>query len=112
MAIAAVSQDPRFKPVTPDEIDIIEIEVSVLSKPWKIDSIDEIKLGTHGVIISKGFKSGLFLPEVATDFGFTKEEFLSRLASEKAHLAPNAWRDPKTTLKIFTTTKFTEKDLK
>jgi len=112
MAIAAASKDHRFQPVREEELDEIEIEVSVLSKPWRIKSVDEIQLGVHGVIISKGFKSGIFLPEVATDWSFTKEEFLSRLSSEKAGLPADAWKDPKTKIEIFTTTKFTKEDLK
>jgi len=112
MAIAAASEDPRFNPVTPGELKELRIEVSVLSKPRPIKSIDEIKLGEHGVIISQGaFHSGLFLPEVATEWGFTKEEFLSRLASEKAGLPADAWKNPQTKLEIFTTTKFTREDL-
>ena len=111
MAIAAATKDPRFQPIKEDELDEIEIEVSVLSKPWRIKNADEIKLGVHGVIVSQGFRNGLFLPEVATDWGFTKDEFLSRLCSEKAGLPADCWKDPKTKIEIFKTTKFTKKDL-
>jgi AmmeMemoRadiSam system protein B/AmmeMemoRadiSam system protein A len=112
MAVAAASRDPRFQPVKAEELDEIDIEVSVLSKPWQIKSVDEITLGEHGVIVSRGFRNGLFLPEVATDWGFTKEEFLSRLCSEKAGLPADCWKDPKTKIEIFKTTKFTKDDLK
>jgi len=112
MAIAAAVEDPRFNPVTTDELKDLDIEVSVLSLPWQIKDVSEIELGVHGVIVSQGlFHSGLFLPEVATETGWTKEEFLSQLCSQKAGLPADAWKDPKTKIEIFTTTKFTQEDV-
>jgi len=113
MAIAAASKDPRFPPVKKDELQSIEVEVSVLSKPQVVKSADEIELGKHGVIVSKGSSHyGLFLPQVADDTGWSKEEFLSKLCSQKAGLSPNAWKDPKTKLEVFTADVFSESELK
>lgn len=113
MAIAAATQDPRFKPVTVDELNKIDIEISVLSKPKRVKSLDEIKMGVHGVIVKGGmFNQGVFLPQVAIETGWSKEEFLSELCSQKAHLPKDAWKDPKTILEIFTAEVFSEKDVK
>jgi len=113
VAISAAVQDARFRPVTQKELKDIDIEVSVLSVPERIKDPTIIKPGVHGVIVSRGlFNRGVFLPEVATDQGWGREEFLSNLCSHKAGLSPNAWKDPKTKLEIFTTEKFSEKDLK
>ena len=102
MAIAAASQDHRFSPVTVGELDDIEIDISVLTVPRVVKSADEIILGKHGIIVSKGSSNqGVFLPQVATDTGWSKERFLSVLCSQKAHLPPDAWKDPETKLEIF-----------
>lgn len=110
MAVAAASEDPRFRPVTPDELKDIDIEISVLSVPRVIKSADEIVLGKHGVIVSRGFRNrGLFLPQVAVETGWSKEMFLSELCSQKAGLPPDAWKDPNTRLEIFSAEVFGEK---
>ncbi len=110
MAIAAATKDPRFPPVTVDELDIVDVEVSVLSKP-KRSSVDDIVLGKHGVIISKGNNRGVFLPQVADETGWTKQKFLSVLASQKAGLAPDAWQDPSVTIETFTAEVFDEQEV-
>ncbi|MDP8266170.1 MAG: AmmeMemoRadiSam system protein B [Candidatus Aceula meridiana] len=111
MAIASSTQDPRFSPVGTSELKDLEIEISVLSKPWKVNSADEIVIGTHGVIVSKGlFHKGLFLPQVGTEQGWTKEQFLSVLCTQKAGLPADAWKDPSVTLEVFTAQVFSEKD--
>ncbi|MBN1870476.1 MAG: AmmeMemoRadiSam system protein B [Candidatus Omnitrophica bacterium] len=113
MAVAAASQDPRFPPVQPDELKEIEIEISVLSKPRVIKDVSEIKLGTHGVIVSQGpWHQGVFLPQVATETKWSKEEFMSQLCSQKAHLPRDAWKDPKTKIEIFSADVFSEKDIR
>ncbi len=112
MAVASTSQDPRFSPVSPHELDHLEIEVSVLSKPWKIKDPKEIELGVHGVIVKKGlFHQGLFLPQVATEQGWNREQLLSYLCQHKAGLPADAWKDSSVTLEIFTAQVFSEKDL-
>ncbi|MCD4774128.1 MAG: AmmeMemoRadiSam system protein B [Bacteroidales bacterium] len=93
MAIEASVSDNRFPKVTTDEINELEIEISVLTPMKKIDSIDEIELGKHGIYIKKGFSSGTFLPQVATETGWTKEEFLGHCARDKARIGWNGWKD-------------------
>ncbi|MFH1046020.1 MAG: AmmeMemoRadiSam system protein B [Candidatus Omnitrophota bacterium] len=110
MAIQAAVNDPRFPALTGAELADIDIEISVLTPPKKVQSVDEIKMGVHGVIVEKGFASGVFLPQVATETGWTKEEFLANLCAHKAGLAPLAWQDKDTKLYIFTAQVFGEKE--
>lgn len=112
MAIHSATQDPRFEPVKYEELKEIEIEISVLTIPKKVKSPDEIVLGRDGVIVKRGFNQGVFLPQVAEETGWTKEEFLSYLCSHKAGLPSDAWKDPKTELYIFQAEVFSEKDFK
>ncbi len=113
MAMAAATQDHRFTPVRPEELNQLEVEISVLSKPREIQDIAEIVLGKHGVILSQGpLYQGVFLPQVATDTGWTKEEFLRQLSSQKAGLAPDSWKDPQTKIEIFTAEVFSENDIR
>ncbi len=93
MAVAAATQDPRFSPVRPDEVSSLEIEISVLTPMKRISSIDEIELGRHGIYMRKGGRSGTFLPQVATETGWTKEEFLGHCAQEKAGIGWEGWKD-------------------
>jgi AmmeMemoRadiSam system protein A len=93
MAIAAATQDYRFSPVTYDELKTIDIEISVLSPLKKIASIDEIELGKHGIYIMKGSFGGTFLPQVAAETGWTKEEFLGHCAQDKAGIGWSGWKD-------------------
>jgi len=93
MAIASSTQDYRFSPVELKEIPELEIEISVLTPMRHISSIDEIELGKHGIYIKKGNRSGTFLPQVATETGWTKEEFLGHCAQDKAGIGWNEWKD-------------------
>ena len=112
MAVASASQDQRFSPVQKSELEEIDVEISVLSRPWEVRNPDEIRMGVHGVIVSRGmFHRGIFLPQVATETGWSKEEFLSQLCSQKAGLAPDAWKDPATKLEVFTADVFSQHDL-
>ncbi|HIE43772.1 MAG TPA: AmmeMemoRadiSam system protein A [Candidatus Omnitrophica bacterium] len=108
MAIASSTQDPRFFPVSPEELKDIKIEISVLSKPKLIKDVNEIELGRHGVIVKRGLNQGIFLPQVATETGWSKEGFLSNLCSQKAGLPPDAWKDKATEIYIFTAQVFEE----
>ena len=92
MAIASATQDPRFNPVSLSEIKDLDIEISVLSPMKKISDISEIKLGKHGIYIKKGFRAGTFLPQVATETGWTLEEFLGHCSADKAGLGWDEWR--------------------
>ncbi|MCX5705571.1 MAG: AmmeMemoRadiSam system protein A, partial [Candidatus Omnitrophica bacterium] len=111
MAIEAATDDPRFSPVEPGELKNIEIEISVLTPLEKIDDVSKIKMGVHGVLVRKGFSSGVFLPQVATETGWSKEEFLSNLCAHKAGLAADAWKDKSTDIYIFSAEVFSEKEV-
>jgi len=107
MAIASAFEDYRFSPVTEQELKDIKIEISVLSPLKKVKSADEIKPNIHGVVVRRGGRSGLFLPQVWEHFS-NKEDFLNELCYQKAGLNPDAWRDPNTELYIFTVFAFEE----
>jgi AmmeMemoRadiSam system protein A len=92
MTRQAALNDYRFDPVKSEELDDIEIEISVLSPLEKISSIDEIELGKHGIYIKKDFRSGTYLPQVALKTGWNTEEFVSHCSNEKAGLGWNGWR--------------------
>jgi len=108
MAVAAASQDPRFTPLKVAELKDIDIEISVLSQPRRVKDASEIQLGKHGVIVSQNGHQGVFLPQVANETGWSKEEFLSQLCSQKAGLPPDAWKDPNTALYVFSADVFSE----
>ncbi len=93
MAIAASTQDSRFLPVTFDEIKKLEIEISVLTPMRRIYSIDEFQLGKQGIYMKKGYFSGTFLPQVAEETGWTREEFFGHCARDKAHIGWDGWKD-------------------
>jgi MEMO1 family protein len=93
MAISSSTRDYRFTPVSRDEIDKLWIEISVLTPMKKIKSIDEIVLGKHGIYIKKGGYSGTFLPQVASETKWTREEFLGHCARDKAGLDWDGWKD-------------------
>ena len=93
MARAAAFEDPRFMPVTADELPDIDIEISVLTPMRRIKSLDEFELHRHGIYIRKGFRSGTFLPQVADEVNWTKEEFVGHCSQDKAGLGWDGWRD-------------------
>ena len=108
MAIESATEDPRFRPVAREELDKITIEISVLGIPQKVKSADEIMLGRDGVLIKKWPRSGIFLPKVAAETGWSKEDFLSGLCTEKAGLPADCWKDPEAELYTFTAEDFGE----
>jgi MEMO1 family protein len=110
LSIKSAVQDTRFEQITYDELKDIDIEISVLSLIKKVASADEIVLGKHGVIVKQGYNQGVFLPQVATETGWTKEEFLGQLCSQKAGLAEDAWQTDDVELFVFTAQVFGEKD--
>lgn len=112
MAIAACSEDDRFLPISEIELAELKYEISVLSEPKEIKDWRKIELGRHGVIIEKGMRSGVFLPQVAIETAWSLEEFLSNLCSQKAGLPSNCYKnDPETKLSIFTADVFSEDSL-
>jgi AmmeMemoRadiSam system protein A len=104
MAKASATGDPRFlaDPITPRELKDLDVEISVLSPLKRTDNPLSLRLGVDGIYIKRGRASGCFLPQVATETGWSKEEFLSYCCSHKAGLASNAWRDPDTEVYLFT----------
>ena len=93
MARAAAFEDPRFMPVTRDELDDLDIEISVLTPMRRIQSLEEFQLHRHGIYIRKGYRSGTFLPQVADEVNWTKEEFVGHCSQDKAGLGWDGWRD-------------------
>jgi AmmeMemoRadiSam system protein A len=91
-ALDAALHDPRFEPVAAAELQHLEIEVTVLSPRTPVASWKEIKLGTHGIVLEKGGKAALFLPQVAPEQGWTIEQTLAAL-SQKAGLTADAWKE-------------------
>lgn len=92
-AADAASEDPRFPPVAADELPELSVEISVLGPLERIDPHDEhaIVIGRHGLVAEQGHRRGLLLPQVATEWGWTPEQFL-RQTCVKAGLPPEAWR--------------------
>lgn len=109
-ATDAALHDPRFGPVTSSELDEISIQISILSIAEIADDPLSLDLGRHGILIRRGAKCGLFLPQVAADHRLSREAFLSRCCTEKARLPADAWRDPATEVLLFTTEIIAEED--
>jgi len=103
MAKASATGDPRFlaEPITADEFEHLDIEISVLSPLELTREPLSLRLGVDGVYIKRGCISGCFLPQVATETGWSKEEFLSYCCAHKAGLSPDAWKDAETEVYLF-----------
>ncbi|HSW44702.1 MAG TPA: AmmeMemoRadiSam system protein A [Phycisphaerae bacterium] len=112
MAVAALG-DTRFlhKPVTAAELDELDIEISVLSPMERTADPLSLEPGAHGILIRRGGCSGCFLPQVATEQQWTKEQFLSYCCSHKAGLPADAWKDSDTEVFLFTAEVFGEEEL-
>ncbi len=100
MAVAAAFHDPRFPSLKPDEIRDLTFEVSVLSTLKRIQDINEIEVGKHGLYIVNNYKSGLLLPQVAVEHEWDRESFLKETCY-KAGLQAQAWKDKETQIYIF-----------
>ena len=92
MALAAAFNDPRFPPLSRNEYKDISVEISVLSPLRRIQKVDEIEVGKHGLYIMRGCNSGLLLPQVATEYGWDCLTFLEQTCY-KAGLSCDAWKD-------------------
>jgi len=95
-----VCNDPRFDKLQKNEIEGIQIEIEVLTEPTLIDSVDEIVLGQHGILIHKNKRRAVFLPKVATDYGWSLEETFRNLCY-KANLPPDSWKGEGMEISIF-----------
>jgi AmmeMemoRadiSam system protein B/AmmeMemoRadiSam system protein A len=92
MAVAAATSDPRFPRLRPDELSQVSIEVSVLSPLQRITDVQQIQVGTHGLMIVKDGRQGVFLPQVPIEQGWNRDEYLEELCG-KAGLPSGCWRD-------------------
>jgi len=92
MAVQAAFHDPRFPAVTADEVQDLTIEISVMSPLSEVEDVSGIEVGTHGLVIRGLGRSGLLLPQVATDYGWDRETFLEHTCA-KAGLPPDAWKE-------------------
>ena len=90
-ALNAAFHDPRFSPLSEDELGEVELELSILTPPKPVASWKDIVIGKHGMVLSKGGRSAVFLPQVAPEQGWGIEETLTHL-SMKAGLPPDAWQ--------------------
>ncbi|MFO7928439.1 MAG: AmmeMemoRadiSam system protein A [Candidatus Humimicrobiaceae bacterium] len=111
MAVEAALHDPRFPPVSPPELNEIDIEISVLSPLKKIENISEIEVGKHGILIKKGYQQGLLLPQVATEYNWNRTQFLENTC-QKAGMDKNCYENGDCEIYIYSATVFGEKDLR
>ncbi len=109
-AVQAATSDPRFPPLNFDEVKNIELEISILSEPFLLQSYDDVIVGQHGLILEEGIYRGLLLPQVPVEHNMNRDEYLSALC-QKAGLYQNYWRENKVKLKAFTATVFSEQSL-
>jgi len=105
-AASAATADPRFPPVTPEELPHLRVEISVLSPLRPIDDPAEVQVGTHGLYVLQGDRRGLLLPQVAIEFGWSRDAFL-RHTCLKAGLPDDAWKHGARIL-VFTVDHFTD----
>ncbi|HEY6838862.1 MAG TPA: AmmeMemoRadiSam system protein A [Geobacteraceae bacterium] len=92
MAVAAATKDPRFYPMKKDDLAKFDLEISVLSPLQKVESVEEITVGVHGIYLEKNFSRGVLLPQVAVEQGWDRDTFLAQ-TSMKAGLGKDDWRE-------------------
>jgi AmmeMemoRadiSam system protein A len=107
VAVSAAVADQRFPPVSKEELSDLEIEISVLSPLEQVESVDQIQVGLHGVIIHRGLNQAVYLPQVALEQGWGREEMLESLCL-KAGLSKEAWKKEGTRFHVFTAEVFEE----
>jgi AmmeMemoRadiSam system protein A len=108
MAIASATQDPRFHSLSKEELSEIDVEISVLSPMRRITDVNEIEVGKHGILMSRGICQGVLLPQVATEYKWDRQTFIEHTCL-KAGLPTDAWKDPETNIEIFSAQVFGEK---
>lgn len=99
-AITAATRDPRFKPVTKDELNDLHLEISAMGPIEPIEDFNKIEIGKHGLIIKNGYNQGLLLPQVATEWDWDKKTFLENTCL-KAGLPRDAYQWPETSVSYF-----------
>lgn len=110
MAKSSAFRDPRFPPLRKEEYDVIDIEISVLSPIEPVKDVRDITVGRDGLIISRGFNSGLLLPQVPEEQGWDRDTFLAHTCY-KAGLPAQAWQEKGTRIEKFSAQVFGEKEL-
>jgi AmmeMemoRadiSam system protein A len=110
MAIESAFYDPRFEPLSADEFNQTDVEISILSPIDKVNDIQEIEVGLHGIIIKQGRSQGLLLPQVAVEYQWNRTEFLEHTC-QKAGLPRNAWKNPRTEIFYFSALVFSEEEV-
>ncbi len=110
IAIASASKDPRFHPLEKDELDNFELEISVISPLEKIDDIEQIVVGTHGLYLEQNFSRGVLLPQVATEHGWDRPTFLQQTCL-KAGLKGDSWKNSDADIYIFSAKIYKESEL-
>ncbi|MFH1069293.1 MAG: AmmeMemoRadiSam system protein A, partial [Candidatus Glassbacteria bacterium] len=110
MAVAAAARDPRFNPVTVDELALLEVEISALSPITPVGDVSRIQVGRDGLIVRRGQFQGLLLPQVATEYGWDRDTFLAQTC-RKAGLPPDAWKLKDTEISSFSAEVFGEKEM-
>ncbi len=101
MASSAASRDHRFPPVREEELPLLSVEISVLSRLRRVAQVEEIEIGRHGLVVRQGRRYGILLPQVAAEHGLDRTGFL-RACCRKAGLDPEAWRAPESDVFVFT----------
>lgn len=108
-AAAAAMEDPRFPPLEPHELVDLEIEISVLSR-MEMARPEQVEPGHHGLMVSRGWQRGVLLPQVAIQYGWSRERFLEETC-RKGGLEPQAWMQPETRIEVFTAEVFSESEM-
>lgn len=109
MAVAAASKDPRFHPIEKSELESFDLEISVLTPLEKIEDIELIEVGKHGIYLEKNFSRGVLLPQVATEYDWDRLTFVQQTCL-KAGLPKTAWQDADTDIYIFSAQIFHEQN--
>lgn len=107
MAQASATKDPRFYPLKNEDLDKFKLEISVLSPLQKVDDIDSIEVGKHGIYIEKSFYRGVLLPQVATEHNWDRQTFLKQTCI-KAGLPTDAWQAEDAEIYVFSAQVFGE----
>jgi len=107
MAVSSATRDPRFYPMKNEDLESYQLEISVLSPLNKVETTDEIEVGTHGIYLEKGYYRGVLLPQVATEYGWDRETFLKQTCI-KAGLPTEAWQAEDAEIYVFSAQVFGE----
>jgi AmmeMemoRadiSam system protein A len=107
MAVAAASEDPRFRPIVVDDVAALRIAVSAIEPPARLADPRAVEIGRHGLVVKRGWHRGALLPKVAVEHGWDAEAFLGHTCL-KAGLPPTAWREPDCEVETFEADEFGE----